>query len=270
MIAERLRAGLIGHPVAHSLSPPLHHAAGASCGVDVDYELYDTRPDAVGATLSALRAAGLDGVNVTAPHKAAAAAWVDTLTPAARAVGVVNTIVFDGPGGRTVGDNTDVEGFARAVGPLPGPRAVVLGAGGAARAVVRALLDAGAVVVVANRTVERAAALCAGLSDAQPAPLSAAPAAMEGADLLVDTVSEPAVAAALPFDALAPGARVMTLRYDRSVDPLRAAIAGRRPLTDGLPMLAWQGIAAFERWTDRTPVPEAVFEALRLAADGRR
>lgn len=270
MIAERLRAGLIGHPVAHSLSPHLHRAAGASCGVDVDYRLYDTAPGAVISTLNALRAAGLDGVNVTAPHKAAAAEWVDALTPAARAVGVVNTIVFDGPGGRTLGDNTDVEGFARAVGPLPGPRAVVLGAGGAARAVVRALLDAGAEVMVANRTVERAAALCDGLDGARPVPLSAASSEMAGADLLVDAISTPLVAAALPFDALAPGARVVTLRYGRSVDSLRAAIAGRRPLTDGLPMLAWQGIAAFERWIDRAPVPAAVFEALRLAADGRR
>lgn len=271
----RLRAGLIGQPVAHSLSPPLHRAAGESCGVEVDYRLYATAPDAVDSTLDMLRCAGLDGVNVTAPHKEAAAAWVDALTPVARALGAVNTIIFGGPDGRALGDNTDVEGFARAIDPLPGRRALVLGAGGAARAVVWALLDAGAEVTVANRSVERAAALCNRLAAdggarAQPASLSEAPDVMVGVDLLVDALPTPAVAAALPFDAMAGGARVMTLRYGPSVDPLRAAVGGRRPLRDGLAMLAWQGIAAFERWTGRAPVPAAVFEALRLAAGGRR
>lgn len=265
-----LRAGLVGHPVAHSLSPALHRAAGLSCGVAVEYALFDVMPGEVERRFAELRAAGLAGVNITAPHKGAAARWADALTPAARAVGACNTLVF---GARVLGDNTDVEGFARALGPLPGPRAVVLGAGGAARAVVWALLGAGIErVVVLNRTVARAEALRSALDDPRIhlAPAAEAARRLTSADLLVDCL--PLAAAApletLPFDRLAPTARIMTLRYGPAADALRRAVGDRRPFDDGLAMLAWQGIAAFTRWTGRIPAPEAVLEALRVAAAG--
>ncbi|MEZ4434293.1 MAG: NAD(P)-binding domain-containing protein [bacterium] len=270
-----LRAGLIGRPVAHSFSPTLHRAAGESCGVAVDYRLYDTAPEDVADRLDALRAAGLDGVNITAPHKAAAAAWVErvgALTPAARAVGVVNTVVFGAPA--PIGDNTDVEGFAHALGPVLERRALLVGAGGAARAVARALLDAGVEVTVVNRTPARAEALRAAMGDdaarVTARGLDAAADAVAGVELVVDALPTPAIAAALPFEATAPGARIVTLRYGPSVEPLRAAVRGRRPFDDGLAMLAWQGIAAFRRWTAREPVPEAVLDALRVAASARR
>lgn len=261
----RLRAGLIGHPVAHSLSPVLHRAAGQSCGIEVEYGLFDVSPADVEARLVSLRAAGLAGVNVTAPHKLAAAQFADALTPAARAVGVCNTLVF---GATVLGDNTDVEGFARALGPLPGPRAAVFGAGGAARAVVQALLDAGIErVAVVNRTTERAAALRDAFADPR-VEVADRDAAIADADLLVDCLPSPAALLALPFDRLAPAARIVTLRYGSGAEPLRRAVGDRRPFDDGLAMLAWQGIAAFARWTGQIPAPGAVLDALRVAAGG--
>ncbi|MCB9543574.1 MAG: shikimate dehydrogenase [Myxococcales bacterium] len=245
----------------------LHRAAGQSCGVEVDYGLFDVPPSAVEARLAALREAGLAGVNVTAPHKLAAARFAEVLTPAARAVGVCNTLVF---GEAVVGDNTDVEGFARALGPLPGPRAVVFGAGGAARAVVRALLDDGIEqVVVANRSVARAESLRDAFADRRIAVAPGDPrAALDGADLLVDCLPAPAALTALPFGRLAADARIVTLRYGSTAEPLRRAVGDRRPFDDGLAMLGWQGIAAFTRWTGRIPAPEAVLAALRVAAAG--
>lgn len=266
-MTARLRAGLIGSPVAHSLSPVLHRAAGRSCGVAVEYGLFDVPPSEVEARLAALREAGLAGVNVTAPHKLAAARFAEVLTPAARAVGVCNTLVF---GDAVVGDNTDVEGFARALGPLPGPRAVVFGAGGAARAVVRALLDGGVEqIAVVNRTVARAESLRDAFADRRilVAPGEAAD-ALASADLLVDCLPSPAALTALPFDRLAADARIVTLRYGSAAEPLRRAVGDRRPFDDGLAMLAWQGIAAFTRWTGRIPTPDAVLAALRVAAAG--
>lgn len=262
-----LRAALIGHPVRHSLSPTLHQAAGAACGVAVDYRLIDVPPGGVAEAIARLRAAGLRGINVTAPHKAEATACADRLTDAARAIGVVNTLAFDPDG--VLGDNTDGPGFSAALGALPGPRAAVIGAGGAARAVVWALLDAGAARIdVLNRDPERARALCDALDPARarPGPL-AATARLAGADLLVVAIPNAGSAAlALPFDALAPHARIVGLDYGRRAEPLRRAVGGIRPFSDGLGMLAWQGVLAFARWTGREPPIGPVREALAVAA----
>ncbi len=268
---SRLRAALIGHPVAHSLSPALHRAAGAACGIAVDYDLIDVPPGGVAAAVARLRGAGLAGVNITAPHKAEAAACADRLTPAARAIGVVNTLVF---GAELLGDNTDGPGFRAALHPATvsaPPRAVVLGAGGSARAVVWALLDIGCPRVdVLNRTEARARRLCAafGSPRLRPGPLADAAARMAGAGLLVDSLPDGAAAAlGLPFEALAADARIHGLDYGHRADPLRAAVGGRRPFVDGLSMLAWQGVVAFERWTGVRPPIQPVLDALGMAAD---
>lgn len=268
--ALTLRAGLIGHPVAHSLSPALHTAAGRACGVQVEYTLHDVVPGEVGEQIDALRAAGLQGINATAPHKAAAYARAEVLTPAARAVGAVNTLIF---GEQVVGDNTDVEGFARALGPPPGPRAVLIGAGGAARAVVYALQRADVEsITVLNRRLNRAEQLVGELDDGRALliakPLSEAQGAIRGADLLVDCLPPSAaeVVAGLPFDVLSPTARIMTLVYGRNAARLRAAVGRMRAFDDGLGMLAWQGLAAFERWTGRRPPFGPVRDALAMAA----
>lgn len=269
MRGTRLRAALIGHPVAHSLSPTLHRAAGAACGIPVDYGLVDVEPGAVVAAVGRLRADGLHGINITAPHKAEALGAVDRLTPAAEAIGVVNTLVF-GPDG-VLGDNTDGPGFGATLGAAEGERAIVLGAGGAARAVVWALLQAGCGRIdLLNRTPRRAEALCASLADGRlhPGPLAAAPALMTDADRLVDTLpGGAAVDLGLPFAALPAHARIHTLDYGQRADPLRRAVADRRPFEDGLAMLAWQGVFAFARWTGTTPAIRPVLDALKLAAD---
>lgn len=268
---ERLRVALIGHPVRHSLSPTLHRAAGRACGIDVDYALVDVEPGRVAAAIEGLRSRGLRGVNITAPHKAEAMAAVDRLAPVAAAIGVVNTLVF-GPGA-VVGENTDGPGFRAAVADrCPAPRrALVLGAGGAARAVVWALLDLGcAQVDVLNRTPARADALCAASGDARlrPGALSDAGRRLAGCDLLVDTLpGGRAVGLDLPLDAMAPEGRVESLDYGRRAEPLRRFVGLRRPFGDGLAMLAWQGVFAFARWTGVQPPFAPVFDALEVAAD---
>ena len=154
-----LRLGLIGDPVAHSLSPAIQQPALDALGVPARYELWPTPVADLPARIAGLRTADVLGANVTVPHKLAVMALIDEVAPLARRAGAVNTIV--NRAGRLVGENTDVPGFAAslaAVCPDPGERpALILGAGGAARAVLLALEGLGvAALAVANRDPERA------------------------------------------------------------------------------------------------------------------
>lgn len=159
----RRRVAVIGHPVGHSLSPVMHAAAFRAVGLPWSYEPWDVPPGGLPAALDALRAdPRWVGVNLTIPHKEAALPLLDRVDPAARRVGAVNTVVRE-DGGVLVGYNTDGIGFLRDLEEhglpadrLAGRRALVLGAGGAARAVASALLAAGMAVIVANRTLGRA------------------------------------------------------------------------------------------------------------------
>jgi shikimate dehydrogenase len=158
-------AAVIGSPVRHSLSPALHNAAFAAAGVDWVYTAFEVAPGQAGAALAAMRALGLGGLSVTMPHKDDIAAAVDVLSPAARALRTANTVVR-GADGRLEGHSTDGEGFVaslREAGVDPSGAAVaVLGAGGAARAVIDALARAGAAsVAVVNRTPAKAAVAAA-------------------------------------------------------------------------------------------------------------
>jgi shikimate dehydrogenase len=152
-------AAVIGHPVAHSLSPAIHRAAFATTGSDWTYVAFDVAPGRAAAAIEAMRVLGIAGLSVTMPHKADVAAAVDRLDPAAAALSSVNTVSWDG--GLLVGSSTDGDGFvaslAEAGVSVAGERVVVLGAGGAARSVVDALgrAAAGSIVVV-NRTAARA------------------------------------------------------------------------------------------------------------------
>jgi len=153
------RACLIGHPVAHSLSPTLHNAAFAAVGMDAHYEARDVAPEDLGKAVAAFRHESCLGANVTAPHKQAVLAFVDELSEEVVALGALNTIVNQS--GRLIGANTDARGLARWMGQVgidpAGQPALVLGAGGAARATVWALADLGASSVrVLNRTTGRA------------------------------------------------------------------------------------------------------------------
>ena len=249
-------AAVIGFPVRHSLSPAMHNAAFRELGLDWIYVACEVAPGAVEAAFAGVRALGLGGLSVTIPHKAAALDAVDEVTDAARAVGAVNTVVPIA-GGRLRGENTDGAGFLASLadeGFDPSGRVcAVLGAGGAARAVVHALAGAGAAeVVVVNRTPARAESTAA-LAGA--AGRVGSPADVRGADLIVNaTPVGLAGSPDLPIDPelLAEGHLVVDLVPNPAVTPLMRA-AGERGagVAGGLGMLVHQGALAFELWTGR-------------------
>ena len=269
------RAVLIGNPVAHSLSPVMHNAAFAALGVDAAYELWQTADDEVLGAVLRLREPAMLGANVTVPHKQAVMPLVDAVTETARRIGAVNTIVPTDDGLR--GDNTDAFGFRRSIeeryGPIAGERAVILGAGGAARAVVVALQEMGAqTIVLANRTPERAAALAREFGVETTAWETAPDEAFPETTVLVQATSLgwhdelPIDASAL--DRLPAGSLVIDLTYRETPFLRAAARAGHRTL-DGLGMLVHQGARAFSLWTG-LDAPVDAMRAAVVAAQVRR
>ena len=246
------RFGVLGWPVAHSRSPAMHQAAYAALGLTGHrYQRLPVPPELFAETVRALPAAGFAGANVTIPHKEAALALADTATERAAAIGAANTLTF-GAGGAIHADNTDAPGIVAALGdPLP-DTALVLGAGGSARAAVWALVQAGVRVSVWNRTPERAAAL------GVPVVATPVPAA-----LLVNCTSvglhDPD---ALPADP-APYATVVDLVYREGGTALerRAREQGARVIY-GLEILVRQGALSLESWLGVA----APLDAMRLAA----
>lgn len=264
---------MIGAPVRHSLSPALHNAAFDALGLDWVYLAFEVPAGAAGAAVEAMRTLGIDGLNVTMPHKEDVVAAVDKLSPVAERLHAVNTVVRRG--GVLVGESTDGEGFVAALrrdeGFDPaGKRCVVLGAGGAARAVVLALADAGAAsVTVVGRTPERAAAAAA-LAGGRGRVGEAAEAAE--ADLVVNaTPVGMAGDPSLPLDAglLGPGQVVADLVYHPLATPLLEAARSRGAMAvNGLGMLIHQAALAFRLWTGEDP-PLEVMSAAALRALSR-
>lgn len=256
-------AGVLGWPVGHSRSPAMLGAAFRELGLDWRYLRLPVHPEAFEATVRALPGSGYRGANVTVPHKLAAHALCDELHPAARAIGAVNTLTFRD--GRIEGDNTDGPGLLDAVGEeLAGRRALVLGAGGAARAAVWALGSAGADVEVWNRTPGRAAALAAELGAREverPGP----------ADVLVNATSvgleagqsEESVLSALGLEG-SPPPLVVDLVYGAEPTALIrwAERAGARTI-DGLEVLVRQGARSLALWTGSDPPLEVMRKAAR-------
>ena len=259
--------GLVGNPVGHSLSPPMHEAAYEALGLDARYVTFEPEPAALGAAVGGAAALGVAGLNVTVPFKEAVLDHVDP-DPIAARIGAVNTVDFAADPPR--GYNTDAVGARRALEhhgvALDGARAVVVGAGGAGRAIAVALDDAGATVDVANRTVERAEAVAALLDDGAAHDLRDLEAVVPGADLLVNatTVGLESDATPVPADLLGPDLTVMDAVY-RPVETrlLREADAAGARTVDGGWMLLFQGAAALERWTGREAPVEAMNAALR-------
>jgi shikimate dehydrogenase len=246
------RFGVLGWPVSHSRSPAIHRAAYEALGLtDWHYQRLPVPPEVFEETVRALPAAGFAGANVTIPHKEAALALADEATDAAREIGAANTLTFR-PDGTIHADNTDAPALLAALGePLP-DTALVLGAGGSARAAVWALQRAGVAVSVWNRTRSRAEALGVPVVDA-PTP----------AGLLVNCTSvgldDPD---ALPTDP-APYPVVVELVYREGGTALqRAAQAAGARVVDGLEILVRQGALSFEQWSGR-PAP---LDAMRRAA----
>ncbi len=265
-------AGVIGWPVGHSRSPRLHNHWLARHGIDGAYVPLPVAPADLPAAVRGLRAAGFLGANVTVPHKEAVLALCDRVLPAGQRAGAVNTLVF-GPDGIT-GTNTDGVGFienlrAHGVDPAAGP-ALLLGAGGAARAIAAALLDLGVPVAVANRSADRATALAAALPGLQVRPWAERGAALNEAALLVNTTVLGMMgqdALPMPLDGAAPGLAVSDIVYAPMVTPLLAEAAARGFRTvGGLGMLLHQAVAGFASWFGVTPaVDRETFEL--IAAD---
>jgi len=273
-------AAVIGHPVRHSLSPTIHNAAFASQGLDWAYLAFDVEPGAAPAAVAAVRALGLGGLSVTMPHKATVLDHLDVLSADAEALGAVNCIVPDGD--QLVGHNTDGDGFVDSVateGGLDpaGARCVVLGAGGAARAVVLALARAGASdIVVVNRSAdaaERAVTL------AGPVGRVGEPADVAAADLVVNATSVGMRGGppGSPVEArwLGPDQLVADLVYHPVHTELLALAAARGARTlGGVGMLVHQAARAFELWTGAvapiTVMRAAVDRALVVAASGQK
>lgn len=270
------RVGLIGYPVEHSRSPALHHAAFASMGVDAQYELWSTPPEQLAERVASLREPQMLGANVTLPHKIAVAGLVDRLESAAQAVGAVNTIIREQDGSLT-GTNTDVQGFYDSLiedahfDPR-GQTAVILGASGAARAAVVALLKGGATsLVVVNRTLERAEALLADmLIDLDDDPILMAcepddpelPLLISEASLIVNATSLGWHTDETPLDAthIKPGMLVYDMVYRRT-RLLHEAESRGASSCDGMHMLIRQAALASARWTGNPP-PLAAMRAV--------
>ncbi len=267
-------AGLIGYPVDHSLSPVFQQAAFNALRLGVRYELWPTPTDEMPERIASLREPRVIGANVTVPHKQRAFDLVDDVSDLARRVGAVNTIVKRGD--RLMGDNTDVAGFlyplrARGI-HLDQMRAVVLGAGGAARGVLVGLQLAGCPhIVVANRTLERAR----GLAQDLDGPVSAAGFGddlgelLREADLLVNATSVGWHGDALPLDerlldSLSSSALVYDLTY-RQTPLLRFAAKRGNPALDGLEMLVAQGAESFRLWTGQEPPFDLMLATARAA-----
>lgn len=270
-----VRLGVIGWPVAHSRSPAMFEAAFRECGMEDEwsYQKLPVPPELFDETTRALKGTGFRGANVTIPHKSAALALADSASAAARAIGAANTLTFEDDGS-IAAENTDAPGLISALGRSPeGMRALVLGAGGSARAVVWALVEAGAEVCVWNRTHARALALAEELGAA--AVEVAAP-----GDLLVNCTSvglepdaqhplasEPSGLNQLPLDADQVGeySYVVDLAYRNGDTPLIAAARSRGAnVVDGLDVLVAQGALSFELWTGRA----APRQAMRRGARG--
>jgi shikimate dehydrogenase len=263
----------MGWPVAHSRSPALHGFWLEDYGLDGAYVPLPVRPENLPAALRALPLLGFRGCNLTLPHKEAALAVLDEIEPAARRIGAVNTVVVL-PDGRLEGRNTDAFGFIenlRAARPefaAAGGPAVVIGAGGGARAVIAALVDDGVPEIrLANRSADRAAELAGAFAGPiRLVPWRERADALAGAALLVNTTSlgmagQPPLD--LPLDALPLSAVVNDIVYVPLETPLLAAARARgNPTVDGLGMLLHQGRPGFAAWFGVRP---AVTPALREA-----
>jgi shikimate dehydrogenase len=271
--------GVFGWPVAHSLSPNMHNNAYADQGLDWCYLPFAVAPDRLPQAVAAIRALGICGVNVTVPHKQAVIPLLDDLTPEARAIGAVNTIIVKDAG--LLGHNTDAAGLSYSLKQanflVHNSRVLVLGAGGAARAVVYALLLEGACITILNRTREHAVSL----ANSFPGNITVDRLAPEtvhawaaASQLVVNTTSVgmwPLVDASpwpesVPFP---PHATLFDLVYNpRRTRLVNQAMQAGASYIDGLWMLVHQGADAFYLWTGKRPNTELMYRAADDALGG--
>jgi shikimate dehydrogenase len=272
--------GVIGDPVAHSFSPDMHNAAIATLGVDYCYVAFHVLPDRVGEAMRGLRGLNIRGLNVTIPHKLAVMEHMDRISEEALAVGAVNTISYED--GELIGYNTDVYGVLTALREIAGietfpSHCVVLGAGGASRAVTYALGSQGGVqqVTILNRTVERAEALARDMEkitgkkiDVGAMDAEAQCRSFADAGLVVNTTSlgmYPVVDASPLADVKAVHPDLVL--YDTVFNPLETQLMREfrsvgAPAFGGLDMLVFQGARSFAIWTEVEPPADVMKKAV--------
>ena len=276
--------GLMAWPIGHTLSPAMHNAAFEALGLNWRYIPLPVRPGQVEAAVHGLVALGFRGCNVTVPHKQAVIPALDTVAPDAKTFGAVNTIIVERGKGEAVatakGDNTDYEGFigslqSEGVDPQ-GKRAVVVGAGGGARAVVFGLLRAGAAdVLVFDIVPEQARSLVAGLGDARlrtlPQTKEALIESARAADLLINAtpvgMSPEVDGSVWPDDVPIPTQLIV---FDLVYNPLETRLLKQArqagaPAIGGLRMLVWQGALSFEMWTGEEAPIEMMYATCEQA-----
>ncbi|MCZ6806909.1 MAG: shikimate dehydrogenase [Deltaproteobacteria bacterium] len=283
-MTDPIRLGIFGFPVVHSKSPEMHRAAARALGIALEYDRFEVAPADLAAEVTRKHDEGIDGYNLTVPHKETVMALLDDVAPGARAIRAVNTVVRTDDG--YVGHNTDAPGLVRSLEEagvgVGEARVIVLGAGGAARAAVVGLAEAGASeIAVLARRPEQGEALVESLVEAladhvectvEAAPLSEADWHFDSATLVVQATSATLesnpradeFAAMLPIDALPPDAAVVDMVYK----PLKTSVLARAEerglkIVDGLGMLLYQGAIAFEMWTGSAPPIDVMREALR-------
>ena len=273
------RLHLVGYPVAHSLSPVMQNAAVEALGLDYEYSLMPVLPEELNERISTLRDPLVAGFNVTIPHKISVIPLLDALDKTASAVGAVNTVVNDG--GRLVGFNTDCTASTRALreryGDLEGCRAVVIGAGGAARAVANGLaLHAERIRILARdgAKAESLSRQVQGNASVKGGSLGEATRAIRAADILVNAtpvgMTPNTGTSPVPAEALHGELLVFDLVYNPERTRLLAdaEAVGARTL-GGLPMLVYQGAEALRLWTGRAAPEALMMEMARSVIGGR-
>jgi shikimate dehydrogenase len=258
-------AGVIGWPISHSRSPRLHGHWLQAYGIDGAYVPLPVHPDGLADAIRGLRAAGFRGVNVTLPHKQAVMRLCDRLEPSAQRAGAVNTLVFDADG--IIGSNTDGTGFLanlRAHSVEPTGHALLLGAGGGARAIAAALLDAGVGVTVANRTPARMEALAAALPGVRIVAWDTRHQALADATLLVNT-TQLGMTGQPPLDMQLDHARAGLVVADIVYAPLETPLLAQAracgfATVGGVGMLLHQAVPGFAAWFGVTPVVDQALQ----------
>ncbi|MCZ6676587.1 MAG: shikimate dehydrogenase [Candidatus Poribacteria bacterium] len=272
--------GIIGDPVKHSRSPQMHNAAFAALGLDYVYVPFHVQSDNLRAAIDGFKALNVVGINVTIPHKQDVIPFLDAISREAELIGAVNTLIFKD--GKISGDNTDAPGFLQAMHDAgreapEGGSAVVIGAGGSARAIVVALALAGlGMIVIANRTVSKAVNLAADLSKKTGVSICGIglddgrlPGAVGTSQLIVNTASA-SMDVSHPLLIRPEWLKSQSIVYDIVYTPpetrlLQAAAEKGCQTIGGLGMLVHQGAIAFEQWTGVDPPVETMRKALQEA-----
>jgi len=262
--------GVVGNPIRHSLSPAMHNAAFLAGGLNAVYLGFETED--IQACLKGMKELGIKGMSVTIPYKSEVMPFLDEVEDQVAAIGAVNTIV--NRDGRLTGYNTDALGALRALEEnteLSGKRCIMIGAGGAARAIGYILKKKGVELTIANRSVERGISLCKSL-DCRFVNMEEV--VNEGGDILINTtpvgMTPNEESCPVPEKVLKRGMVVMDIIYNPLETRLLATARGRAcKVVNGLAMFVYQGAEQFRLWTGREAPIKIMFEALRAALNSR-